>query len=602
MCLAPIRIYNQSKRLGYGKRFAIEVPCGQCAECKKMQQTEYYFRCYYTVRETLDKNGFIYFDTLTYDNDNLPHLSEFLDDIPKDQDYSCFRLTDYRYFMVRLRRMLEYAGYQVKDNLKIFLSSEYGTSEKGTHRPHYHILFFCTVPGLLPMVLSKYVDKAWQKGRTDGYPWQPSNYVLKHVFGAEWQKDKKYLRAICNYVAKYVAKDSSFTKVLDKRINILLTKKFGEDWSFNADAKSYRVKLKHQMDQFHRQSQGFGLAGVLYNDIDEVFETGMMKMDDKKVVRHAPLSGYLVRKLFYELYVGKDGRKHWRLNQLGIAYSAKHKLKSLDLFARRMEDWYDNLDKIVVQVGDEIEVDDKIVKVDEELHNKELDFYKKLADHLLDGRSWMDYSQYIMMYKGRVITPDSQKGISYPRLDQMLLYDLAPNDEVGIFYNYQTSTHKKIFRQKFVDVFSGRWTPADCPEEWDRYIRNGNDRDQLYSVGVPYKRVHYDYFLRKYVKQTDNVYLEQRPRLYLDEFDNKCSFMYGWNKKDKWKRFVKNDVFESDYCYTENFHNDWRNFDKLYNLYVRSLQYKNKRKQDVYDAKLEMQKRMKEQGIYVKSI
>ena len=194
MCLNPITIKNPKKRISLsgGMPFSIQVPCGECAECKELKRTEWYYRTYYEAMSCFDSNGYVLFDTLTYRDEELPHVSEFID-IDSEWDASCFDVEDYRLFFVRLRMALQREiGWNPAHCLKYFLTSEYGTDDRYTHRPHYHVLFF--VRGdengrrVDPLVLSKLINKCWMKGRTDGIDYKPYKYVMNHV----WSKMSNY--------------------------------------------------------------------------------------------------------------------------------------------------------------------------------------------------------------------------------------------------------------------------------------------------------------------------------------------------------------------------------------------------------------------------
>ena len=89
----------------------------------------------------------------------------------------CFSYQHVRDFMVDLRQTLKRAGFNPKDNLRYFLTSEYGHQ---THRPHYHVLFYVTDASLSPEALSVAVAKCWKHGRTDGVPYRGRGYVMLH--------------------------------------------------------------------------------------------------------------------------------------------------------------------------------------------------------------------------------------------------------------------------------------------------------------------------------------------------------------------------------------------------------------------------------------
>lgn len=203
MCYSPITIVNPTKyvSLRYRDRFLLRVPCGKCAQCQEEKKREYYLRAYYHAQSYLKDNGFVYFDTLTYAPAHLPKISQFF---PTKYDYSCFNSQDVRLFISRLRQRCKRL---FKSNFNYFLSSEYGTSESHTHRPHYHILFF--VQGKIsPLDFSSLVADTWQKGRTDGRPYKSDYYVMNNVLNGDSAKTIRVLK----YVTKYISKSCLFTK------------------------------------------------------------------------------------------------------------------------------------------------------------------------------------------------------------------------------------------------------------------------------------------------------------------------------------------------------------------------------------------------------
>lgn len=138
MCVSPVKIYNRfaktqhlrselgevvevSKHL-YSHREYIDVPCGKCAECRSKYIQSLYQRAYV---ESL--SSYVYFITLTYDNNHIPcitlpsgkkvfysdysHISQMFDRFRKNFD------REYRYLCV----------------------NEYGDTN---NRPHFHILLF----------------------------------------------------------------------------------------------------------------------------------------------------------------------------------------------------------------------------------------------------------------------------------------------------------------------------------------------------------------------------------------------------------------------------------------------------------------------------
>lgn len=578
MCLRPISLINPARKISLvgGQRYRLEVPCGQCAECKKATQDEYSFRSYYQSKYTYDLGGYVYFDTLTYDNANLPHISDFVPELKGSLvDYSCFNLDDYRMFFVRLRRMLEYHGFNVKDNLKYFLTSEYGTSDEGTHRPHYHIMFFVTDPSLDPLDLSRYVNKCWQKGRTDGIDYHPATYVMNHVFGKNYSTDEVHMRMVANYVSKYVTKDSSFQQTIDNRISIVMHRLHDDEWYESDRGKEFVKKLKRQMCQFHRQSQGFGIAALLpqYCNFDEVFETGMMTMEDSKSIKkHIPIPGYYSRKLFYDLIKDFDGHARWELNELGLKFKYVHLMKSFDIMTVRFEDWYKNLRIYCLQSFDFVEECDdngKIVK--RHPSSDEVDKYyndiKNRVDEIMKDRTWKDYVYYLLCYKGRIKTPEQvrreSKGIY--RVDDMytIVYrgftkiDDIPQDK--IIYNYAHCCYKKKFGDKFV-------TDKDLGDKYSGF----------------------DYHAQSFTNWADNMVgiYGFKPSLLRTKFN-------PFTRIHRFGSMKSVDRFEQEFVINDKSDSRFHDFDELFTLYSRSMYYYNIRKQQAFDCKEGVKKRLK---------
>lgn len=332
MCLNPIQIVNPSKyvSLKYRDRFLLSVPCGKCAECQQTMSNQWFLRAWYECLDLMrsDCNSYVYFDTLTYDDDHLPHMSDVIDYLPR---VSCFRPEDIRLFIEALRIALK-RNYQT--NIRYFISSEYG-SEKFTTRPHYHLLLF-VYGSISPIQLSQLVAHHWSNGRTDGIPWKSSSYVMtKNVIGSS-SSPANYLRA-CRYVTKYVQKSCLFTDTMNKRLQVamqLVSNRMPENWIDSVNAQRLRMKLKRRIAQFHRQSQHFGESLLSEVDLKDLFEKGCVYMPSPKGVRiPVLLSTYYKRKLFYSL-VQVDGCKSWQLNELGVQYREYRKTKLIDDLAQ----------------------------------------------------------------------------------------------------------------------------------------------------------------------------------------------------------------------------------------------------------------------------
>lgn len=570
MCLRPISLVNPRKNLSLygGIPYKIEVGCGECAECQKAKQSEWYFRAYYESKWTFDNGGYIYFDTLTYRNEDLPHMSDYLPELKgRLIDNSCFNTDHYRYFFVRLRRQLEYHGFDVKNKLKYFLTSEYGTDDRYTHRPHYHVLFYVLDGSISPIDLSNYIAKCWPYGRTDGAPYKGNKYVLNHVFGKKYNSDEVHLQSVCNYVSKYVTKDNKFQKTIDARLNAVFVHK-GEELSLYEQEKM--KKLRREMQQFHRQSHGFGEAFMLYNDPDEVWKTGMISMPDKNnIVKHIPLPGYYSRKLFYELRRDFAGKLVWELTETGKVYKLNRKLKAIDLMCKNFEDWHKFMtERNMTMKPGYVDEDGKewSREESEEWYRNHIDKF----DEYLGDRSIKDFVIYLLCYKGRIKSPEEiareENGIyKVDYLADWVSREFAMEQTFGYkqVYNYAHYVYKKCFGGRVIsDIDLG-----------DKL----NGLDSRLSAWLVWKG---DF------EQLNNF----RPSL--DKTAPKSVKRYFYNV----------DKFELKYVINESADDRFVNFDKMYWLWCDSLKYMNVEKQKYHDWRKDYQERMKANGVLSKSI
>lgn len=383
MCLSPLKIRNPTKKINPtgGQQLLLSVGCGHCAECITLKRNEWYFRTYYQVQDTLKNGGYIYFDTLTYRDSDLPHLSSVTGmDFSSVgvKDFVCFDFTHIRNFFKNLRRQLSYKYGKV--DFKYFVTSEYGTDDRYTHRPHYHVMFY-VYSKIHPFVFSEYVSKCWPYGRTDGIRYHSNKYISEHTYGYDLgfgiNTDFKIISSLCMYVSKYVTKDSTFTKTLNKRKRLL---------SQVVDDDEVIKELFRSIDMFHRQSQGFGLgylSTLQESDIDAFALDSMVRMPDtKKVVMSIPLPMYYKRKLFYRTVKTDDDTRAWVLNERGQEYMKKRLLANVDTTFDRYNGIYINMP-----------------------HES-----KSYVNKLLNGRTLKDFVSYKVLYKGRVRANNNYSG------------------------------------------------------------------------------------------------------------------------------------------------------------------------------------------------
>lgn len=577
-CLNPIILDSPKRKLSLygGIPYKISVGCGQCAECKKQTQTEWNFRSYYESKFTIDNDGFVYFDTLTYAPVNRPKMSDYVSSLKNSiLDHDCFSTEHYRMFFVKLREYMKREGYG-SENLKYFLSSEYGEDDRYTHAPHFHVLFF-VMADIDPLEFSRLVKKAWIYGRTDGIDYKPKDYVMNHVF-MKGKCEESHLMSICNYVSKYVTKQNKFMNVVNSRFYYVKCKLFrdtyGKDWEdeyLKDDKGNYIVddlgikkidydaidfyldnkdkeklkKLKKNCMQFHRQSQQFGAAMVLYNDMEKVFETGMISMPDKNnVVKHTKLPMYYERKLFYEVLKDADGKSYWQITSEGIKYKLVHKLKSIEVMVQKFKDWEINMKGRMMVVDDEVD----------DIENWYREHYDKFNE-LLGERSIRDFVIYLLCYKGRIKPDDGNYN-----LDSFVMKQYLPmQDYYEIVYNYTHSSYKKLFGSKFVTD------------------KNLGDKNEGFSLSTQNFLSWSDTFEQMY---------GFRPSL-------KDISLSPSNKSYRFGRMVAIDLFAYKHVIDENTLSQFKDFDKMYSIWCDSLKYSNVNKNKVHDLKEDLKDKMK---------
>lgn len=108
-------VFQELRRHGTAVR-TLQLPCGQCAQCRLKRSREWATRCMHEA-SLYDSNCFI---TLTYADEYCP------------SDMS-LRYRDFQLFMKRLRRRFSMS------TLRFYMCGEYG---ENFGRPHYHALLF----------------------------------------------------------------------------------------------------------------------------------------------------------------------------------------------------------------------------------------------------------------------------------------------------------------------------------------------------------------------------------------------------------------------------------------------------------------------------
>lgn len=186
MCTSPLparRVNGQIEFLGRsekGRFFSsaastLQIPCGQCAECRLKRSREWAVRCMHEASLHRD-NCFL---TLTYEEDIPGSVS---------LDYTHFQL-----FMKRLRSRFP------KDKIGFFTCGEYGETnprtgevDGGKYRAHFHAILFgfnfpdrvpCRMLGRSDLYRSALLDELWRFGacKIGDVSFESAAYVARYA-------------------------------------------------------------------------------------------------------------------------------------------------------------------------------------------------------------------------------------------------------------------------------------------------------------------------------------------------------------------------------------------------------------------------------------
>lgn len=186
MCTSPLparRVNGQIEFLGRsekGRFFSsaastLQIPCGQCAECRLKRSREWAVRCMHEASLHRD-NCFL---TLTYEEEIPGSVS---------LDYTHFQL-----FMKRLRSRFP------KDKIGFFACGEYGETnprtgevDGGKYRAHFHAILFgfnfpdrvpCRMLGRADLYRSALLDELWRFGacKIGDVSFESAAYVARYA-------------------------------------------------------------------------------------------------------------------------------------------------------------------------------------------------------------------------------------------------------------------------------------------------------------------------------------------------------------------------------------------------------------------------------------
>lgn len=311
MCTSPILIPTRKRYLScdFHEKHFIEVPCGNCSSCHTSRQRQMSFRFSFEAK----RSKYIYSDTLTYSDNNLPHIRDFFP--CSSQNLACFSRNHIQLFLKRLRRKLSYHLKLTENVFKYAIFSEYGADQRYTHRPHYHILFFVNFD-IDPLLFSRYVSECWQYGRTEGFGYKNNYYILHHN---TLYKDSIRLT---NYVTKYLCKSSLYYKSLQPILDDIIRSVDKSNYNSYVDYKKAIRHIKNTLSQFSMWSHHLGdnfLNTLSNDDIIKLAKSPFVPLPNYTHLTVIPLPLYYVRKLFYTKEKFEDGY-FFNPNDYGLIY------------------------------------------------------------------------------------------------------------------------------------------------------------------------------------------------------------------------------------------------------------------------------------------
>lgn len=271
-CFHPITIPNPKlvKNNVYDKK-VIEVPCGHCAACKDSKRLSWFVRLYYEWQYCIDQHGFALYETLTYNNEHLPHIYDFYNGKDIEKHIPCFSVRDIQLYLKKIRKRLTYFGYDIQ--FKYFLSMEYGGK---THRPHYHVCFFVPSAKISPWFFKRIVEDKW----------------IENGFVKSGSMNNGFIcsQGGLSYCAKYVCKDI-YEDAYFRRIKTSLEKLHMSD--------CIAPCFPHVMC-----SKNLGLYALELdnnNDLDNFLKGDIFLPDEKLQIKQYKLPLYYERKLFFDV-------------------------------------------------------------------------------------------------------------------------------------------------------------------------------------------------------------------------------------------------------------------------------------------------------------
>lgn len=308
MCFNPRTIRVNTIVPHFGSYDVLEVPCGYCPACANAKRSAMLVRAYYEHRDSV----YSYFDTLTYNDDNLPRVCG----VP---------LFDRRHIQSFNKRLRIYIQRYLKRNFGIICKSPYTFLVAGEYggdfgRPHYHIIFHLKV-NINVHALKYLINLAWTYGFTDSYKNTDKHLIKRDVelFDTDFSNlpDERVVENInaIKYVVKYVFKD-----IASRKREKLAWDRYKVNFE-NVDAERSTALLSdfRRHKQFYQCSQHYGESLLGEIDYKDLLNRVVPYRDSKNLSHYVVLPRYYVNKIFKRVVeVGEH------LVSVDTSFSAKH--------------------------------------------------------------------------------------------------------------------------------------------------------------------------------------------------------------------------------------------------------------------------------------
>lgn len=266
-------------------------------EYARLRQNDWFFRCMKEYDYVKSHGGSVWIPTLTYNNENLPHLdvSEFVQTLPIestepnsnffyniDESWSvpCFNQYHIQAFTKKLRIYLTRKNYNTL-GMKWIVCSEFGEKK---HRPHYHV-FLSILDKVELEDMKDCLCRAWKYG----FVGHSSKFGLECVSSCG-----------VRYATKYVVKDMAYYNTVKLKNGWTLNQFIKHQDSF--DEKELRRLFRPFMPNMYC-SKGLGRC----------FESVLSSMSESE------LYDYALGDRSFSLSLGHNSHMRFRLPQYYIS-------------------------------------------------------------------------------------------------------------------------------------------------------------------------------------------------------------------------------------------------------------------------------------------